>query len=200
MNTRERAELATETGTGTVLSPRDGRRKDAGWTFYREPGFLYCPLLYGAYLPFLLPVSSRNKKPSQGAHFCLPCLPMSLQLPFSTGNLNTETSHVPSPTSLLIPYFFLPSEAVIKLSAPIGMHAFFFACCTHADSSQRAFSKAQNLVTTLSPEAQSQSLTSDLSGDNYLRSLELTLAFLSSPTVQLLTVKIIVTLQGARFT
>lgn len=130
MNTRERAELATEKGTVTVLSPRDGRRKDAGRTFYREPGFLHFPLLYGTYLPFLLPVSSRNKKPSQRAHFCLPCLPMSLQLPFSTGNLNTETSRVPSPTSLLIPYFFLPSDAVIK-TVYSNWHACFLLCLLH---------------------------------------------------------------------
>lgn len=149
MNIRERAELAAEKGTVTVLSPQDGRRKDAGWTFYRGPGFLHFPLLYGTFLP----VSSGNKKPSQGAHFCLPCLPASLQLLFSMENLTSETSHFPRPSSSLFPTFSFLQMQLLKLSTPIVTHAFFFACCTHADSSQPALSKAQNLETTLSQVA-----------------------------------------------
>lgn len=129
------------------------RRKDAGCTFYRGPGFLHFPILYSAFLPFLLPVSSRNKKPSQGAHFCLPCLPSSLQLLFSMENLTSETSHFPRPSSSLFPTFSFLQMQLLKLSTPIGTHAFIFACCIHADSSQPAFSNAQNLETTLSQVA-----------------------------------------------
>lgn len=53
----------------------------------------------------------------------------------------------------LAPTFSFLQMQLLKLSTPIGTHAFFFACCIHADSSQPAFSNAQNLETTLSQVA-----------------------------------------------